>query len=55
MRSLLDTEIKRQREGRDLRIQNGLPDQSSKLVKVWSSRVGREAELDPCLARVRRK
>jgi hypothetical protein len=27
---------------------------SSKLAKVWRSRAGRGAELDPCLARLRR-
>ena len=55
MRLFLGTEIKRQREGRGMRIQNGLPDQSSTLVKVWRLRVGRDAELDPYLARVRRE
>jgi hypothetical protein len=62
MRSLLDTDIKRQRAGREgedkgraVRIQNGPPVQSPQVGPNLAPMRGRDSELDPCLAWVWRE
>jgi hypothetical protein len=57
MRSLLDSEREREREEgrREHRIQNGLPCTKSKAGQIWARENGRDSELDPSLAWVRRE